>query len=123
MNIKKIAVGAGLALVISLSPGINAPADARDTTRADVIDWIFAYSQWYGANPYQLLRVGECESELTPYALGKQGEVGPFQFHPRGIWWSTPQAAKGYSMWDVEANVAAAAWAFSRGLQSHWTCW
>lgn len=98
---------------------LAAPAQAEVAlaTRADVIRWTYAYSDLYGADAADLLRIGYCESGLQPYPrAGDFGlSVGPYQFHARGIWGSTPQAAAGYSRYDPEANVAAAAWLYSQG--------
>lgn len=82
---------------------------------SDVVRWTHHYSAKYGANPYDLLRIANCESHQNPYAVGVLGEIGAYQFHPRGIWQSTPQARAGYSIFDVEATVAAAAWVYSKG--------
>lgn len=115
---------AGLALAALLAGGqARAQASPSEPSEEDIVAWIYYYADVYGADADELLRVGRCESGLSPYALGRLGEVGPFQFHPAGIWSSTPQARAGYSRWDPEANIAAASWAFSRQLQHHWTCW
>ena len=97
--------------------------DAAPVTRNHVIAWVYEYAAYYGVSAQVLLAVGQCESGLQPYITGRQGEQGPFQFHPRGVWWHTPYARMGYSARDPEANVAAAAWAFSRGYQYHWSCY
>jgi hypothetical protein len=99
-------------------------AGAARATRQDVVNWVYQYAAYYGVNAQVLLAVGQCESGLQPYGPdGRSGEMGPFQFHPRGIWRQTPYAWMGYSPRDPQANVAAAAWAFSRGYQSHWSCY
>ena len=99
-------------------------AEAAWVTRNHVIAWVYEYAAYYGVNAQVLLAVGQCESGLQPYPRdGRSGEIGPFQFHPRGIWWQTPYAWMGYSPRDPEVNVAAAAWAFSRGYQYHWSCY
>lgn len=98
---------------------------------SQVIDWIYFYAARYEIAPSAPLRVARCESGgfsvavLNGWKLGRLGEVGTFQFHPRGIWWSTPQAAAGYSYWDAEANVAAGVWAIAQGYgPRHWAgCW
>ena len=98
---------------------------------SQVIDWIYFYAARYEIAPTMPLRVARCESGgfsvavLNGWKLGRLGEVGTFQFHPRGIWWSTPQAAAGYSYWDAEANVAAGVWAIAQGYgPRHWAgCW
>lgn len=113
------------------------PASA-DTSQQQVIDWISAYSVKYSSPDYlyvdlfaDSLRVARCESRqfdsdvINNRRLGALGEVGIAQFHPAGIWWSTPQAQAGYSMFDVEANVAAEVWSIAQGYgPRHWVwCW
>ena len=125
-TITRLVLALGLATAFFIgSPGA-APSEteAARATRQDVINWIYEYAAIYRVNPQLLLAVGQCESGLQPYVRdGRAGEVGVFQFHPRGIWWNTPYARMGYSARDPETNVAAAAWAFSRGYQSHWSCY
>jgi len=91
-------------------------------TRDNVITWVHQYAAAEGVSVVWLLAVGQCESRLEPYAVGAEGEVGPYQWHPQGLWWSTPAATAGLSPWDIEQNVAMAAWAFKRGYASHWSC-
>lgn len=89
-----------------------------------VVAWVHYYAAYYGADYSQLYNVGYCESFLQPYAVGDNGNsVGPFQFWTWGIWSSTPQARAGYSRYDPEANVAAAAWSFAHGYAPHWSCY
>lgn len=97
-------------------------ADANTATWNDVEAWIVEDASDYGVSAPWLLSVAWCEARGNPYAVGRLGEVGPFQFHPRGIWWSTPAGREGLSPWDIRMNVRMAAWAFSRGLSWHWSC-
>src|SRR5688572_286296 len=97
-------------------------ASASTATWSDVEAWIVADASEYGVSASWLLSVAWCEARGNPYAVGAQGEVGPFQFHPRGLWWETPAGLRGVSPWDLRANVRMAAWAFSRGLSFHWSC-
>lgn len=90
-------------------------AAAQPVTWQQVEDWTYAYADKYGADPIDMLRIARCESHSDPYAVGRLGEIGPYQFHPRGIWWSTPQAREGYVPQDIEANVAAAAFVYASG--------
>ena len=110
----KAALLAGLLLAASAPPAAN----AHHVTSQDVINWTYAYSSKYGVGSggaEDLLRIARCESRLNPHAVGRLGEVGPYQFHPRGVWSWTPQAKAGYSIYDVEATVAAAAWLYANG--------
>ena len=87
---------------------------AEAVTSDDVVAWTYYYSEVYGADAEDLLRIARCESKLYPYAKGALGEVGPYQWHPRGAWWITPQSQE-YSIYDVEAQVAGAAWLYAEG--------
>lgn len=121
LRLPRCLVGVGLGLALAVSSIL--PLEAAGPTRADVVGWTYRYAAYYGTNPAVLLAVARCESRFAPYAVGRAGEAGPYQFHPRGLWWGTPQARAGYSRWNPEATTAAAAWAFSRGLGRHWTCY
>jgi soluble lytic murein transglycosylase-like protein len=117
-------------LVLSLLAGVALvgaaffvePTSANTATWNDVETWIAEDAVSYGVSASWLLSVAWCESRGNPYAVGRAGEVGPFQFHPHGVWWDTPAGLRGISPWDIRANVQMAAWAFSRGLSSHWSC-
>lgn len=100
-------------------------------TEDDIISWIYDYAIYYDTSPEPVLAVARCESMYFSSAvinnrrLGSAGEVGTFQFHPRGIYRETPQYNAGYSVYDPEANVAAGVWAISQGFgPRHWVyCW
>lgn len=106
----QVALAAAFALIVAQAQA------APPVTWQQVEDWTYAYADKYGADAPDLIRIASCESHKDPYAVGALGEIGPYQFHPSGVWWSTPQAKEGYSIYDVEATVAAAAWVYSRGL-------
>ena len=71
-----------------------------------------------------LYAVAYCESTLDPQAVGKAGERGVMQWHPRGLWWDTPagRAGQPIPVGDIRLDIAMGAWAFAHGLSSHWTC-
>lgn len=119
MTIRRAALAAALLLAALAARPSHAQ---RAFTPADVHALIQHYAAAYGVSAPWLLAVAECESGLQPYAVGRLGEVGAFQWHPRGLWPYTPDGRIGVSPWDVEANIRNAAWAFSRGLSFHWSC-
>ena len=82
-----------------------------------VIQEIYAAGARYGVSGDWLLRVAICESELNPAAVGRNGEIGLFQFMP-----STWYAWGGGDIWSVWEQADLAAWAFSAGLSHHWVC-
>jgi hypothetical protein len=91
-------------------------------TRDQVAAWIHHYAAAEGVPAGWLLAVATCESQLEPYAVGRSGEVGPFQWHPRGVWSQVPVFRSWWDVYDVRLNVWGAAWAFARGLAFHWSC-
>lgn len=123
------AIHGRLELIIALALLLNlfASSDAEAIERL-----IIERSGIHGANPTQVLRVARCESRLNPNAIGASGERGIAQWHPRGIWYSTPAYREQgidirveYIRGNTDAvyfDVDQMAWAFSRGYASHWSC-
>lgn len=70
----------------------------------------------YGVPKAKLRRVANCESTLNPAATNGR-YVGLFQFGTP-LWSTTPY--RRFSRTDPYAASLAAAWAFSRGMASHW---
>ena len=78
----------------------------------------------YGADAEQLLRVAWCESRYDPSAYNPtHADSGLFQFIPPT--WAANSVRAGYagaSPFDPVAAANVAAWMFSRGSASLWTC-
>lgn len=108
--------------VLVVGTASDRPTDANAATWSDVEAYARADAAYYGISAQWLLRVLWCESRGDVWAVGAQGEVGPAQWHPRGLWWATPAGRNGESPWDIRRNVEMMAWAFSRGLSFHWSC-
>jgi len=70
----------------------------------------------FGVPQDKLRRVATCESTLDPQA-GSGRYIGLFQFGST-LWNRTPYG--GFDRTDPYASALAAAWAFSRGMRSHW---
>lgn len=97
-----------------------------------VIQMIYEEAEFWGLRDEDrdlLLRVAFRE---TGFGLDRTGDwngerdlsIGIFQFHEGGVWWSTPCAPYGLgARWDDRMNVHCAAWAFNKGMQSHWRPW
>jgi hypothetical protein len=98
------------------------------TTQASDPDGIVALiaeeAHAYGISPSWLLAVALCETggTLRTDLVGRQGEIGLFQWHPYGLWRSVPIFTTWGDVYDVRLNVRGAAWAFARGWSSHWSC-
>lgn len=101
-------------------------------TTSDVQQLIVDKAIEHGANQQTLLRVANCESRYNRYAIGASGERGIAQWHPRGIWFSTPayreQGINIIHLYNLDHehamyyDIDMFAWAFSRGYASHWSC-
>lgn len=66
-------------------------------------------------------RVAACESGGNPTAQNPSGATGLFQFMP-STFASTPQGQSGASITDPTASAQAAAWMYSQGRASAWSC-
>lgn len=113
-------------LMLALAICVDKATQAANTAAwADVEAWIVADASEYGVSAAWLLSVAWCEARGNPYAVGAAGEVGPFQFHHQGIWWSLPASRMvplDYTWESLRMQVRAAVRAFSRGLSWHWSC-
>lgn len=107
------------------APAPEEPAPAPDEGNGsspsdDIVSIIYAAADEYGQPREDMLRVAQCESQLTPTAVNpSSGASGLFQFMP-GTWLSTPYADQ--SIFDPVANARAAAWMWSVGRRNEWTC-
>ena len=101
--------------------GVTREAGASDGTITDII---YQEAARYGVSGDWLYWTAYCESTLNPWAVGRAGERGLFQWHPRGLWWDTPAGRAGnpIPVGNIRLDISMAAWAFSRGLSFHWTC-
>lgn len=77
----------GFALFVVLASA--APTFAESFTADDTLDAIAVASANSGVSYARLLRVIRCETGGTfnPYSIGRQGELGAVQLHPRGELW------------------------------------
>jgi soluble lytic murein transglycosylase-like protein len=85
--------------------------------------WIVIYFRPEDVN--RAMRVMACESSGNPNAVGRVGEVGLFQHHPR--YWIERSARYGWAGWSAyspDANIAVAAAIIYYDARSwaHWTC-
>jgi hypothetical protein len=90
----------------------------------EVADAIHQASVRHGVSEAWLRRVAFCESRFLPWARNpRSGAAGLFQYMPRTWAWMSGQAGwGGASPYDPYASADVAAWAFSVGLSSHWSC-
>jgi hypothetical protein len=86
-----------------------------------VADIIHDRAAAHGVSGAWLLRVARCESNLNPRAVGRAGELGLMQLHPRGL---LPLFYRmGYrDPFNAWESADFSARMFARGLSYHWTC-
>ena len=71
----------------------------------------------------KMWRVMMCESSGNPYAVSPSGTYkGLFQYHIN-TWKGSWNPYRGSSIWDAKAQIFATAKAWSKGMQSHWSCY
>src|SRR5262249_21448583 len=117
-----------LVLVAALPP---TPAHAYSYAERAIDIW----SARYGVNPYYMVRVAECESDLDPAAYNPStGAIGLFQFMPSTFYWLRGNRlnqdptyvpgdfyeTRGVSNMGAQAHVAV--WAFAHGYGYMWSC-
>ncbi len=85
---------------------------------------IVHFARVYKVQEKQLLAVSFCESSFNQNAIGDKGRaVGIFQFHKPTFDRFTKEMGEvlDYNSYQDQAKVAS--WAFSKGYQSHWSCY
>ncbi len=89
-----------------------------------VQQYIVKYAQVYHVKEKLLLDVAFCESSFNPKAVGDKGKArNIFQFHFPTWQRFTKEMGEelDYNSYQDQAKVAA--YAFSQGYQSHWSCY
>lgn len=106
-------------------PVIMLPPQPRSSrAAAGVEQWRTLVGLYFPAeNISAALTVMNCESRGDPNADNPRSTAsGLFQFLS-STWAVTPQGKAGLSVWDADANVAAAAWLSKGGTDwAHWVC-
>jgi hypothetical protein len=137
---KYVTVGVALFLILLMS-GV-ARADGPDLgpwtlSQWKVIGLAYEYADHYGLTDadrdlflgvlyreshYGYDKTGDCywRADGSEYCLS----IGVAMFHEAGVWASTPCARLGLqARWDDDASVNCMAWAWNRGMKSHWRPW
>lgn len=119
---KKLIVFIGLMIVACLSSIPSKPiVYAKELTTPEEL--IQHFAQFYGADEALLLKVAYCESRLNYKARGDGGyAVGIFQFHQPTWDRFSKDLGEELNIQSSYDQAKLASWAFSRGLQFHWTC-
>ncbi len=119
MNRIRAALAAAITLIAFLLPS-SVYALTRDAMTALIVK----YAALYNVSSAHLIDTAECESTFNESSIGLQGERGIFQFHPQGLWSEIPLGKRGVALTTstTEQQIEMAAWAWSEGLSSHWSC-
>ena len=114
-------------LVIALALPHDAGADWTWTPdQQRVIDKIYYWSDWYGADTALMLRIAYRETRFGLARVGDGGHsVGIYQWYDGGLWPVTPCYYElGWAgRWNEDADIRCAAWAFRNGYAAHWRPW
>jgi hypothetical protein len=118
-----------LVLLASAESGV-ARADGWTPAQLRVIQIIYEEAEYWGlrdADRDLMLRIAYRETgfgaDITGDHNGQRNlSIGVFQWHEGGLWQSTPCFREyGWAgRWIERADIHCAAWAFNRGMQSHW---
>ena len=109
------------------------PPTQPQAVYGDIKSIIVQAANKYGIDPNFMLRIAQCESTMGKNLRNPQPVIvngvnyghaeGVFQFIPST--WARMSSQAGYggrSVYDIEANINTAAWAFSTGHRSEWEC-
>jgi soluble lytic murein transglycosylase-like protein len=94
-----------------------------DSSVEKIKESIVTFAYKYGVEKSSLITTLKCESGFSNYARGKAGEIGLAQYMPST--WSYFNKIRGTNLdiYNIEDQIDMTAWAFSKGLNNHWTCW
>jgi soluble lytic murein transglycosylase-like protein len=116
---------AGLALLLTLwlTPAHAQEQDPEPAPPPTVAEIVWERAEAWGVSPSLMLAVARCEAPgLNPYAVGRAGELGLYQLHPRGmlpVYWTL-----GYTdVWDPWQQADFAARMFAAGRAPAWSCY
>lgn len=114
-----------VALVILAVQSSTPHVYAHGDVPPDIDALIHAAAEYRGASYTLMERVLRCESinydrrVIAGTKLGRAGERGIAQIHPRGLGPLFESRTGDYSASD---SIYFMAWAFTHGLRSHWSC-
>ena len=111
--------------ILSLIVFFNVPSQpevyAREKTN---LDYLTEYAQQYGVSSKVLYEVIQCESNWKETAVGDHGlAYGLAQFHEPTFDMFSKQMGMELDYKSPKDQILVMAWAFSKGLEHHWTCY
>jgi len=82
------------------------------------------YAHEYSVDPDSLVSVAECESNLKHTNIYGDGGAayGLYQYHKGTFDSFTKSSGLAGDYKDRESQIQLTAWAFTKGLETHWTC-
>lgn len=104
------------------SPQLN---PERETLGVEAIKGLIKYySALYAVSYEEMSRVMACESSGKIDAVGDNGRAyGLFQFWENTFNLFAKDLGEKLEWKNPEHQIKLASWAFSKGKQTHWTCW
>lgn len=120
-----------IVLMLLLTAVVFAPSSstlyvhASELTTEEIIQ---EQADYYGVSSVEMYRVAKCESSLLHekngvIVKGKAGEIGLFQYMPATFFWFSQMLGKKLDINSKYDQSRLTAFAFSRGLQNHWSCY
>jgi hypothetical protein len=95
----------------------------------DIDTLVKAKAEHYAVNVIHYAKTVQCESRGNLEAVGDHGAAyGPLQFHAQTFVWMKNKAIKegepfeNFQYKNPEDQITLGAWAFSKGLESNWSC-
>lgn len=90
-------------------------------------EWIEYWAKVYGVNPYQMISVAICESELNTNAFnrtdGVGGSRGLFQYQTTTWNMFSQELGEELDIWSAYDQSKLTAYAWSKDRQNHWSCY
>lgn len=121
----KLLAAVTTAAMLTVSTPLATRALAHGNVPDDVDRLIHAASTYRGANYWTMVAILRCETGgwdrrvINGTKLGRQGERGMAQIHPRGLGPLFESRGGDYSPSDSAYFLA---WALVNGLGRHWSC-
>ena len=122
---KKLIIVLLLGIVLSFVPSSSIKyVRAEESTTEEII---IVQARYYGVSAVDMLRVAKCESDLLQtkngvIVKGQAGELGIFQYMPSTFKWFSQMLGEELNINSKYDQIRLTAFAFSKGLQRHWTC-
>lgn len=96
---------------------------SEDNTPTTIEGLIVSSALRHGVSVEKMLRVARCESNLNTKAVGDGGRAyGVYQYHSPTFQSFSNLYGVTYDYHSPTDQIDLTGWAFSQGLDTHWTC-